>query len=247
MWLFLSGLLIGLVVARVLLRRKSYDLGKAAAFASVQAELVATLSASQQTHQAVNVSVARDLSNTEADRGLLARELRPDLRGSVYNERLGASSGDYGRRLESADVSVERLDSGVRSHEVGRVDVYRDSHVGERPGLGRGVPGGYGPELRDPAGVSATDLSVDERGLLPRNGSNVYDDPIGDDHFIPGRVDYNDRAGGDIYHHDDDEWFSRNTGRASRRSARSVQLGTSVHGGDGHDVQRRVDGEAVTE
>jgi hypothetical protein len=80
--------MLGFFLARVLLGRKSYDLGKASAFATIQAQLEQKLMASQSTSQVVHVGQPASLTH-ENDDGIPAIKSYDDGRDELLERAFG--------------------------------------------------------------------------------------------------------------------------------------------------------------
>lgn len=185
----LVGFFVGFVVARVVLGRKSYQLGQAAAYASVESQLAANLAATQHTAQAVNVQVTQ-------------RESLPDGRGSDGYSGLNRSveqspysqvDGRAVRLLRQADSDCS---VGYRSDGAGTQladNLHRDQLDSGLPGVRTGWGDGSRVSLRRSPQLGDRPR---ESHLLVSGGDvfGVHGDPTGDRHISYTEHNYDDAS-----------------------------------------------------
>jgi hypothetical protein len=176
LWWLLAGLVIGFVLGRVLLGRKQFALGQASAYASVEASLVASLAATQQTAQAVNVSIGSP-SNGDSVQHPIERYEHQLIHRLSGDQWPSAAEDDPGAIQHLRGAEGPRFDA----HEYVQHLVHRGERNGQSSGslprqlLGPVVPG-------DIARRNLAELhgSLDE--LLNDYSSSDDDDHSADNH-----------------------------------------------------------------
>jgi hypothetical protein len=213
-WFLLLGFFVGFVLARVLLGRKQWALGQAAAYASVEASLVSKMAATQTAAQQVKVSVGNGYSLPDRSE---SSELALDHRGLQHG---------VGALRRKAIDDVERPISGVPARPGVALRPGLSDHFERQPRSEYVLPDVY-PTVA--AGVADRTSSGDWVGLdrvqsTPGNGDlsdqyvgrNVHDDDFDHDDVF----DDDDNVTGAYFHHvhDDDAPTANNNDDSPGRS-----------------------------